>query len=100
MNTGSGLNDGQWHSVELNSREDHLSITVDKDEGATVHVSIPLPLTADSQLFFGGKKTRQSACIMCMVPVSFLCVSACVFDEKPSLVKYVKLQLEVFCCES
>uniref|UniRef100_A0A671YUF9 Contactin-associated protein-like 4 n=1 Tax=Sparus aurata TaxID=8175 RepID=A0A671YUF9_SPAAU len=57
---GSGLNDGQWHSVELNSREDQLSITVDKDEGATAHVSIPLPLTADSQLFFGGKKTRQS----------------------------------------
>uniref|UniRef100_A0A671YSU0 Contactin-associated protein-like 4 n=1 Tax=Sparus aurata TaxID=8175 RepID=A0A671YSU0_SPAAU len=60
LSAGSGLNDGQWHSVELNSREDQLSITVDKDEGATAHVSIPLPLTADSQLFFGGKKTRQS----------------------------------------
>lgn len=54
---GSGLNDGQWHSVELNSRQDHLSITVDKDEGATAHTSILLPLTTDSQLFFGGKKT-------------------------------------------
>ena len=52
---GSGLSDGQWHSVEFNSTHDHLSITVDKDEGAIAHTSIPLPLT-NSQLFFGGKK--------------------------------------------
>uniref|UniRef100_A0A3Q0RWD8 Contactin associated protein like 3 n=1 Tax=Amphilophus citrinellus TaxID=61819 RepID=A0A3Q0RWD8_AMPCI len=57
---GSGLNDGQWHYVELNFKHDHLSITVDKDEGATAHISISLPLTSDSQLFFGGKNT----CIM------------------------------------
>lgn len=53
--TGSGLNDGQWHSVELNSGPDHLSITLDKDEGATAHTSFPLPLTTDTQLFFGGE---------------------------------------------
>lgn len=53
---GSGLNDGQWHSVELNSGQGHLSITVDKDEGATAQMSIPLPLTANTQIFFGGKK--------------------------------------------
>ncbi|XP_029001997.1 contactin-associated protein-like 4 [Betta splendens] len=58
LTAGSGLNDGQWHSVELDSRPDHLSITVDKDEGATAHASIPLPLTADSQLFFGGCPAR------------------------------------------
>ncbi|XP_073332152.1 contactin-associated protein-like 4 [Pagrus major] len=61
LSAGSGLNDGQWHSVELNSRQDHLSITVDKDEGATAHVSIPLPLTADSQLFFGGCPVQESS---------------------------------------
>uniref|UniRef100_A0A3Q1CRW0 Contactin associated protein like 3 n=1 Tax=Amphiprion ocellaris TaxID=80972 RepID=A0A3Q1CRW0_AMPOC len=57
---GSGLNDGQWHSVELNFRQDHLSITVDKDEGATAHTIIPLPLTTHSQLFFGGKTTSKN----------------------------------------
>uniref|UniRef100_A0A672IUR0 Contactin associated protein like 3 n=1 Tax=Salarias fasciatus TaxID=181472 RepID=A0A672IUR0_SALFA len=36
---GSSLNDGQWHSVELHFSQDHLSITVDKDEGATAHTS-------------------------------------------------------------
>uniref|UniRef100_A0A3Q4ASU4 Uncharacterized protein n=1 Tax=Mola mola TaxID=94237 RepID=A0A3Q4ASU4_MOLML len=59
VHKGLGLNDGQWHSVELNCRRDHLSITVDRDEGATAHTTIPLPLTADSQLFFGGKCTLQ-----------------------------------------
>ncbi|XP_062252129.1 contactin-associated protein-like 4 [Platichthys flesus] len=54
LSAGSGLNDGQWHSVEMISRDDCLSITVDKDEGATAHTSVPLPLTAATQLFFGG----------------------------------------------
>lgn len=54
---GSGLNDGQWHTLELNSGQGHLSITVDKDEGATAQTSIPLPLTADTQIFFGGKNS-------------------------------------------
>ncbi|XP_029286155.1 contactin-associated protein-like 4 [Cottoperca gobio] len=61
LSAASGLNDGQWHSVELNSRQDHLSITVDKDEGATAHTSIPLPLTPDSQLFFGGCPVQESS---------------------------------------
>uniref|UniRef100_A0A3P9QHD9 Contactin-associated protein-like 4 n=1 Tax=Poecilia reticulata TaxID=8081 RepID=A0A3P9QHD9_POERE len=55
VRSGAGLNDGQWHSVELNSMENRLSITVDRDEGATAHTSIPLPPAADSQLFFGGQ---------------------------------------------
>ncbi|XP_061594639.1 contactin-associated protein-like 4 [Cololabis saira] len=61
LSAGSGLNDGQWHSVELTSKQDHLGITVDKDEGATAHTSIPLPLTSDSQLFFGGCPAQGSS---------------------------------------
>uniref|UniRef100_A0A3Q3M7H4 Contactin-associated protein-like 4 n=1 Tax=Mastacembelus armatus TaxID=205130 RepID=A0A3Q3M7H4_9TELE len=61
LSAGSGLNDGQWHSVEMTSRHDHLSITVDKNEGATAHTSIPLPLTTDSQLFFGGCPAQESS---------------------------------------
>ncbi|KAM3619666.1 uncharacterized protein V6R79_011561 [Siganus canaliculatus] len=61
LSAGSGLSDGQWHSVELSSGRDQLSITVDKDEGATAHASIPLPLTADSQLFFGGCPGPESS---------------------------------------
>lgn len=48
---GSALNDGQWHSVELNSRRGRLTIAVDKEEGSHVSSSV----TAGSQLFFGGE---------------------------------------------
>ncbi|MEQ2299806.1 hypothetical protein AMECASPLE_018824, partial [Ameca splendens] len=61
LSTGSGLNDGQWHSVELKSMESHLSITVDRDEGATAHTSIPLLLTPDRQLFFGGCPAQRAS---------------------------------------
>ena len=52
---GSGLNDGQWHSVELNSRQGRLTITVDKEEGGTAHASPSFPVAIESHLFFGGK---------------------------------------------
>lgn len=55
VSVGSALNDGQWHLVELRIGQDTVSVTVDKDEGATAHLSVPLPVTADSQLYFGGK---------------------------------------------
>uniref|UniRef100_A0A672IXX3 Contactin associated protein like 3 n=1 Tax=Salarias fasciatus TaxID=181472 RepID=A0A672IXX3_SALFA len=61
MLPGSSLNDGQWHSVELHFSQDHLSITVDKDEGATAHTSVPLPLTSESHFFFGGCPSQGSS---------------------------------------
>uniref|UniRef100_A0A8C4F4J0 Contactin-associated protein-like 4 n=1 Tax=Dicentrarchus labrax TaxID=13489 RepID=A0A8C4F4J0_DICLA len=88
---GSGLNDGQWHSVELNSRQDHLSITVDKDEGATAHTSIPLPLTADSQLFFGGCPVQKSS-QECRNPFKVFqgCMRLLTLDNQP--VDLIKVQ--------
>ncbi|XP_073347320.1 contactin-associated protein-like 4 [Pagrus major] len=54
LNAGSALNDGQWHSVELNSRRGRLNITVDKEEGGSAQASPSFPVTIQSQLFFGG----------------------------------------------
>ncbi|XP_027884694.1 contactin-associated protein-like 4 isoform X1 [Xiphophorus couchianus] len=68
LSTGAGLNDGQWHSVELNSMENRLSITVDRDEGATAHTSIPLLPEADSQLFFGGCPAQRGG-LSCRNPI-------------------------------
>uniref|UniRef100_A0A673A6R5 Contactin associated protein like 3 n=1 Tax=Sphaeramia orbicularis TaxID=375764 RepID=A0A673A6R5_9TELE len=53
--SGSGLNDGQWHSVELTSRRGHLTVTVDKEEGGTATANPTFPVAIDSQIFFGGK---------------------------------------------
>uniref|UniRef100_A0A8C4EYV8 Contactin associated protein like 3 n=1 Tax=Dicentrarchus labrax TaxID=13489 RepID=A0A8C4EYV8_DICLA len=84
LSAGSGLNDGQWHSVELNSRQDHLSITVDKDEGATAHTSIPLPLT----ISFGGLKSSQE----CRNPFKVFqgCMRLLTLDNQP--VDLIKVQ--------
>ncbi|KAM4628786.1 contactin-associated protein-like 5 [Polymixia lowei] len=54
LNVGSGLNDGQWHSVELMSRRDRLILTVDEEKGATTPTSTSFPFTTGSHLFFGG----------------------------------------------
>ncbi|XP_010777087.1 contactin-associated protein-like 5, partial [Notothenia coriiceps] len=51
---GSALNDGQWHSVDLNSRRGRLSIIVDKEEGGSAHATHSFPVTVESHLFFGG----------------------------------------------
>ncbi|XP_070817481.1 contactin-associated protein-like 4 [Chaetodon trifascialis] len=91
LSAGSGLNDGQWHSVQLNARQDHLSITVDKDEGATAHTSIPLLLTADSQLFFGGCPVQDSN-PQCRNPFEVFqgCMRLLILDNQP--VDLIKVQ--------
>uniref|UniRef100_A0A3B4GET7 Contactin associated protein like 3 n=1 Tax=Pundamilia nyererei TaxID=303518 RepID=A0A3B4GET7_9CICH len=50
---GASLNDGQWHSVELNSRQGRLTITVDKEERDSSQASPSFPVTVESHLFFG-----------------------------------------------
>uniref|UniRef100_A0A3P9DCR2 Contactin-associated protein-like 4 n=1 Tax=Maylandia zebra TaxID=106582 RepID=A0A3P9DCR2_9CICH len=54
LSAGASLNDGQWHSVELNSRQGHLTITVDKEERDSSQASPSFPVTVESHLFFGG----------------------------------------------
>ncbi|XP_056149052.1 contactin-associated protein-like 4 [Lampris incognitus] len=61
LSAGSGLNDGQWHSVELSSRRGRLTISVDKEEGATSHASPSFPVTTGSHLFFGGCPAEESS---------------------------------------
>ncbi|XP_051266760.1 contactin-associated protein-like 4 isoform X2 [Dicentrarchus labrax] len=59
LTAGSALNDGQWHSVELNSRRGRLSITVDKEEGGSAQASPSPPVTIERHLFFGGCPTED-----------------------------------------
>ncbi|KAI1905287.1 hypothetical protein AGOR_G00014550 [Albula goreensis] len=51
---GSSLNDGQWHSVDLNARRGRLSVIVDKETGSTAHASSPFHIASGNHLFFGG----------------------------------------------
>ncbi|XP_077381293.1 contactin-associated protein-like 4 isoform X1 [Festucalex cinctus] len=52
LKAASGLDDGQWHSVDLKSRRGHLSISVDKDDMA--HSSPSFTVAIERELFFGG----------------------------------------------
>ncbi|KAK2824583.1 hypothetical protein Q5P01_021758 [Channa striata] len=61
LNTGSALNDGQWHSVELTSRRAHVTIEVDGDEAAAAHASLSFLITPRGHLFFGGCPTEESS---------------------------------------
>ncbi|XP_068196207.1 contactin-associated protein-like 4 isoform X1 [Antennarius striatus] len=53
LSAGSALNDGQWHSVELNSRQGRLSISLDDGRGSA-QASPSFPVGIADQLFFGG----------------------------------------------
>ncbi|XP_076159220.1 contactin-associated protein-like 5 [Alosa pseudoharengus] len=52
--TGSGLNDGQWHSVSLSGRRGRLAIMVDREDGGTAQAHPSFPVVPETQLFFGG----------------------------------------------
>ena len=56
--SGSGLNDGQWHAVQLGSAQGRLTIAVDQEEGDTAQARLSFPVTTGSHLFFGGKHTQ------------------------------------------
>lgn len=56
--TGSALNDGQWHSVDLSVRRGRLILAVDKSDMSTITTSFPVG-PAD-QIFFGGESIQHS----------------------------------------
>uniref|UniRef100_A0A3P8TJJ7 Contactin associated protein like 3 n=1 Tax=Amphiprion percula TaxID=161767 RepID=A0A3P8TJJ7_AMPPE len=57
---GAALNDGQWHSVEMNSKRGRLTVAVDKEEGGSAQASPLFPVAIESHLFFGGKRRNTS----------------------------------------
>uniref|UniRef100_A0A3Q3E2H3 Contactin associated protein like 3 n=1 Tax=Labrus bergylta TaxID=56723 RepID=A0A3Q3E2H3_9LABR len=57
--TGSALNDGQWHSVELISRRGRLTVFVDKEEGGVAHAGYSV--ITGSKLFFGGCPAEENS---------------------------------------
>uniref|UniRef100_A0A3Q1AZ66 Contactin associated protein like 3 n=1 Tax=Amphiprion ocellaris TaxID=80972 RepID=A0A3Q1AZ66_AMPOC len=91
LSTGSGLNDGQWHSVDLVSGRGHLTITVDGDESTAAHVSPSFPIIAGGQLFFGGCPSESSG-QECMNPFKAFqgCMRLLTVDNQP--VDLIKVQ--------
>ncbi|XP_071369599.1 contactin-associated protein-like 5, partial [Centroberyx affinis] len=84
LSVGTGLNDGQWHSVQLVSRRGRLTVTVDGVEGAVAH-SPAFPVNvAGSQFFFGGCPAEESG-QDCRNPFSVFqgCMRLLTLDSQP-----------------
>ncbi|KAM9789303.1 contactin-associated protein-like 4 [Neosynchiropus ocellatus] len=62
LSTGSALNDGQWHSVELKSRRGRLTLTVDREEGSGAQASPSFPVSVEGHVFFGGCPDDEHEC--------------------------------------
>ncbi|XP_073348301.1 contactin-associated protein-like 2b [Pagrus major] len=54
ISSGSGLNDGLWHSVHLTALEYYAMLTVDGDEASTVRTTIPIYIQTGGTYYFGG----------------------------------------------
>lgn len=57
--SGSGLNDGQWHSVHLNAVENYAMLTVDGDEASTIRTAIPIQIQTGGTYYFGGGYSKR-----------------------------------------
>lgn len=54
ISSGSGLNDGQWHEVRFEAKENLAVLTIDGDEASAVQINSPLQVKTGKKYFFGG----------------------------------------------
>ncbi|XP_069067610.1 contactin-associated protein-like 2 isoform X2 [Pleurodeles waltl] len=54
ISSGSGLNDGQWHEVRFEAKENLAVLTIDGDEASAVQINSPLQVKTGMKYFFGG----------------------------------------------
>ncbi|XP_024117188.1 contactin-associated protein-like 4 isoform X2 [Oryzias melastigma] len=60
ISTGAAFNDGQWHSVELSSRQGRLTVVVDREEGGGTQTISSLHLAVERNIYFGGCPANAS----------------------------------------
>uniref|UniRef100_A0A8C9J3J9 Contactin associated protein family member 4 n=1 Tax=Piliocolobus tephrosceles TaxID=591936 RepID=A0A8C9J3J9_9PRIM len=54
ITAGVGLNDGQWHSVSLSAKKNHLSVAVDGQLASAAPPLGPEQIYSDGTYYFGG----------------------------------------------
>ncbi|XP_047662705.1 contactin-associated protein-like 2b [Tachysurus fulvidraco] len=54
ISSGSGLNDGQWHSVRFLALETFAMLTINGDEMSSVRTTLPIQIRAEGEYYFGG----------------------------------------------
>lgn len=53
--TGSGLNDGQWHSIRFVAKENFAMLTVDGEEASAVQSTAALVINTGGTYHLGGE---------------------------------------------
>ncbi|KAK7881299.1 hypothetical protein WMY93_029708 [Mugilogobius chulae] len=54
LSSGSGLNDGQWHSIRLVAKENFAMLTINGEEASAVRSTSPLSITTGGTYHLGG----------------------------------------------
>ncbi|XP_062843349.1 contactin-associated protein-like 2b [Trichomycterus rosablanca] len=54
ISSGSGLNDGQWHSVHFLALESFAMLTINGDETSSVRATLPIQIRTVGDYYFGG----------------------------------------------
>ncbi|XP_071978133.1 contactin-associated protein-like 5 [Engystomops pustulosus] len=84
ISTGSGLNDGLWHSVSINARRHRISVTLDNGATSPVHTALPVQISTGNQYYFGGCPD-QPVDSSCTNPISSFqgCMRLIFIDNQP-----------------
>nr|XP_033803133.1 contactin-associated protein-like 5 isoform X2 [Geotrypetes seraphini] len=54
ISTGSNLNDGLWHAVNINAKRHRITLTLDNDAASPAHANILLQIYSGNSYYFGG----------------------------------------------
>ncbi|XP_069504410.1 contactin-associated protein-like 2 isoform X2 [Ambystoma mexicanum] len=60
VSSGSGLNDGQWHEVRFEAKENVAVLTIDGEEASAVEINSPLQVKTGKKYFFGGVPAQMN----------------------------------------
>ncbi|XP_060683716.1 contactin-associated protein-like 5 [Hemiscyllium ocellatum] len=54
ITTGSNLNDGQWHTIHLSARRNHISVQLNGEAAMTAHLTTQMRMYSGGSYYFGG----------------------------------------------
>ncbi|XP_051852667.1 contactin-associated protein-like 4 [Antechinus flavipes] len=60
ITAGVELNNGQWHSISLSAKRNHLSIMIDNDATSVLHFVLPMQIYSGDIYYFGGCPNTSS----------------------------------------
>nr|XP_056717364.1 contactin-associated protein-like 5 [Euleptes europaea] len=84
INAGSNLDDGLWHSVTINARRYHITLTLDNDVASAIHATTVSQINSGNSYYFGGCPDNFTN-LKCLNPVTAFrgCMRLIFIDNQP-----------------